>query len=122
MDTIVRSRLAALRSSHSTRLGAAIRHAGSYLSQRRAFRKVLLVLTDGEPSDIDVPEARYLAEDARRATHQIRRRGIDPFAFGIGNGSFSQLDRIFGERRVLRIPRVEVLPQRVLQLYAELKK
>jgi nitric oxide reductase NorD protein len=122
MDAVVRSRLAGLESRHSTRLGAALRHAGSYLSQRRAFRKVLLVLTDGEPSDVDVPEARYLAEDARRAAHQLRRHGIDIFAFGVGNGPFFQLDRIFGERRALRVSRVDVLPQRVVQLYAELKK
>jgi nitric oxide reductase NorD protein len=122
MDAVVRSRLAGLQSSHSTRLGAALRHAGSYLSQRRAFRKVLLVLTDGEPSDVDVPEARYLAEDARRAAHQLRRHGIDIFAFGMGNGPFFQVDRIFGERRALRVSRVDVLPQRVVQLYAELKK
>jgi nitric oxide reductase NorD protein len=122
MDAVVRSRLAGLTSSHSTRLGPALRHAGSYLSQRRAFRKVLLVLTDGEPSDVDVPDQEYLAEDARRAVQQLRRRGIDTFAFGIGNGPFSQLDRIFGERRALRVPRIEVLPQRVVQLYAELKK
>jgi nitric oxide reductase NorD protein len=122
MDAVVRSRLAGLGSSHSTRLGPALRHAGSYLSQRRAFRKVLLVLTDGEPSDVDVPDSQYLAEDARRAVQQLRGRGIDTFAFGIGNGPFFQLDRVFGERRALRVPRIEVLPQRLVQLYGELKK
>ena len=122
MDAVVRSRLAGLKSSHSTRLGAALRHAGRHLSQRRAFRKVLLVLTDGEPSDVDVPEARYLAEDARRAAHQLRRHGIDIFAFGIGHGPFLQLDRIFGERRALRVSRIDVLPRHLVQLYTELKK
>jgi nitric oxide reductase NorD protein len=122
MDAVVRSRLAGLRSSHSTRLGAALRHAGSYLTQRRAFRKVVLVLTDGEPSDIDVPDEQYLAEDARRAVQQLRRRGIDIFAFGMGGGGFPQLDRIFGERHALRAPRTEVLPQRLMQLYTQLKK
>ncbi|WP_375780153.1 nitric oxide reductase activation protein NorD [Bradyrhizobium sp. ma5] len=122
MDAVVRSRLAGLGSSHSTRLGAALRHAGGYLAGRRAFRKVLLVLTDGEPSDVDVPDPQYLVEDARRAAQQLRRRGADIFAFGIGEDRFPQLDRIFGERHALRVPRIEVLPQRVMQLYAELKK
>ncbi|WP_029080618.1 nitric oxide reductase activation protein NorD [Bradyrhizobium sp. th.b2] len=122
MDAVVRSRLAGVASSHSTRLGAALRHAGGYLAGRRAFRKVLLLLTDGEPSDIDVPDPQYLVEDARRAAQQLRRRSTDIFAFGIGEGRFPQLDRIFGERYALRVPRIEVLPQRVMQLYAELKK
>ncbi|WP_143278205.1 VWA domain-containing protein [Bradyrhizobium sp. UFLA03-84] len=122
MDAVVRSRLAGLGSSHSTRLGAALRHAGDYLEGRRAFRKVLLVLTDGEPSDVDVPDPQYLVEDARRAAQQLRRRGTDIFAFGVGEHRFPQLDRIFGERHALRVPRIEVLPHRVMQLYAELKK
>jgi hypothetical protein len=119
---IMQARLTGLTSGYSTRLGPALRHAGSYLTQRRAFRKVLLVLTDGEPSDIDVPDPVYLAEDARRAVQQLRRRGIDTFALGLGNGPFSRLDRIFGERRALRVARIEALPQRVVQLYGELKK
>ena len=122
MDEVVRARIAGLASSHSTRLGPALRHAGRALAQRRAFRRVLLVLTDGEPSDIDVPDPVYLTEDARRVLPLLRRRGIDTFAFGMGTGSFHQLDRIFGERRALRIPRIEVLPARVMRLYAELKK
>ncbi|WP_298256769.1 nitric oxide reductase activation protein NorD [Bradyrhizobium sp.] len=122
MDAVARSRLASLASSHSTRLGSALRHAGSYLAMQRAFRKALLVLTDGEPSDVDVSDPHYLAEDARRAVQQLRRGGIDTFAFGIGGGPLSQLDRIFGERRALRVSRIEVLPRRLVQLYGELKK
>jgi nitric oxide reductase NorD protein len=122
MDAVVLARLARLRSSHSTRLGSALRHAGGYLASRRAFRKVLLVLTDGEPSDIDAPDPQYLTEDARRAVQQLQRYGLDIFAFGIGEGRFDQLERIFGRRRALCVPRINVLPQRAMQLYAELKK
>lgn len=122
VDRVVRARLSALRSSHSTRLGAALRHAGRTLVMRRAFRRVLLVLTDGEPSDIDVQDPLYLAEDARRVVAQLRRNGVDAFAFGMGDGPFQQLDRIFGIRRALRIPRIAALPARIMQLYGELKK
>lgn len=122
MDEVVESRLGGLRAGHSTRLGAALRHAGQELAARRAFRRVLVVLTDGEPSDIDVEDPRYLAEDARRVVQALRRRGIDTFAFGMGGGPFHSLDRIFGERRALRVPRIEVLASKLLQLYGELKK
>lgn len=122
VDRVVHARLAGLTSSHSTRLGAALRHAGHALAQRRAFRRVLLVLTDGEPSDIDVQDPLYLAEDARRVVSQLRRHGVDTFAFGMGQGPFQQLDRIFGARRALRVPRIAVLPARLMQLYGELKK
>ena len=122
LDEVAHARLGGLRSSHSTRFGAALRHAGEALARRRAFRRALVVLTDGEPSDIDVPDPVYLAEDARRVVGELRRRGIDTFAFGIGGGPFPQLDRIFGARRALKTPRIEVLPARVMRLYSELKK
>jgi nitric oxide reductase NorD protein len=121
-DDVVHARLARLTSSHSTRLGAAIRHAGKQLARQRAFRRALLVLTDGEPSDVDVTDPLHLTEDARRAVLSVRKTGVDVFAFGVGAGPFRSLDRIVGERRALRVPRIETLPARLMQLFAELKK
>jgi nitric oxide reductase NorD protein len=122
LDDVVHARLAQLTSRHSTRLGAAIRHAGKQLARQRAFRRALLVLTDGEPSDVDVTDPLYLTEDARRAVLSLRKTGVDVFAFGIGAGPFRSLDRIVGEKRALRVPRIETLPARLMQLFAELKK
>jgi len=83
---------------------------------------IVHVRSAAEPADIDVSEERYLAEDARRATSQLRRQDVDAFAFGICDGPFFQLDRVFGERRTLRVARIDVLAQRVVRLYTELKK
>lgn len=121
MDVITRRRLAAIASEHSTRLGAALRHAGTYLQRQRAFRHVLVVLTDGEPSDIDVQDPAYLVEDARHAAQALRRSGTDVLAFGLGQGSFRALDRIVGSKCAFRVPRIETLPERMIQLYARLK-
>lgn len=121
MDAVVRRRLAAITSEHSTRLGAALRHAGSYLRRQRTFRHVLVLLTDGEPSDIDVQDPTYLVEDARQAAQTLRRSGIDVLAFGLGKGSFRALDRIVGSKCAFRVPRIETLPERMVQLYARLK-
>lgn len=121
MDAIVRRRLAAMTSEHSTRLGAALRHAGKYLQQQRAFRHVLVVLTDGEPSDIDVRDPTYLIEDARQAAQALRRSGTDVLAFGLGQGSFRALDRIVGGKCTFRVRRIETLPERMIQLYARLR-
>ena len=72
-------RLAGLTSSLSTRLGAALRHAGETISPVGSFRKLVIVLTDGEPSDSDVADPLDLVEDARRAATGLRARGIDSF-------------------------------------------
>ena len=75
----VKARLAHLEPQLSTRLGTALRHAGAEIAAVRSHRKLILVLTDGEPSDIDVVDPRDLVEDARRAALALRSRGIDVF-------------------------------------------
>jgi nitric oxide reductase NorD protein len=49
--------LAALPVRHSTRLGAALRHAQSLLAEEASPRRSLVLLSDGQPWDIDVFEA-----------------------------------------------------------------
>ena len=65
-------RVEAARARHSTRLGAALRHAGELALRADAERHAIVVVTDGEPSDVDVHDPRYLVEDARR------RAGLAP--------------------------------------------
>ncbi|MCW8825699.1 MAG: VWA domain-containing protein [Gammaproteobacteria bacterium] len=62
-DDTVKSRLAAMEAGYSTRMGGALRHASHYLGARNADKKLLLVLTDGEPSDIDVSDPQLLIQD-----------------------------------------------------------
>ena len=122
LDSRGAARLAGATSGCSTRLGAALRHAGRRLEQRRAFRRILVLLTDGEPSDVDVDDPDYLKEDARAVIHGLRRRGIDAFAFGVGGHASAALPSIFGHKRTLHVSRAAMLPRRLLQLYEELKK
>jgi hypothetical protein len=48
--------------------------AGAEIAEVRSHRKLILVLTDGEPSDIDVVDPRDLVENARRAVLALRAR------------------------------------------------
>lgn len=121
-DIRVMGRLAGTVSGYSTRLGAALRHAGSRLERMRGFRRVLILLTDGEPSDVDVPDRRYLQEDARFVVQGFKRRGLDAFALGIGEKAASALVDIFGGKRTLHVAKAAKLPEQLLRLYEELKK
>jgi nitric oxide reductase NorD protein len=115
-------RLAALSSGLSTRLGAALRHAGEVISHARSFRKLVIVLTDGEPSDIDVADPLDLVEDARRAAVGLRARGIDGFGVVLGSGAMTSASRIFGRGNTMLVPRVEDLPARLSELYFRLAR
>ena len=121
-STTVEARIAGLESGLSTRLGAALRHAGAELAPRRTTRKLVLVLTDGEPSDIDVADPAELTEDARRAVRGLRQRGIDVFGIvmdpqGAGSGA-----TIFGRHNAIAVRRLGELPARLAGVYFRLAK
>ena len=115
-------RLAGLTSGLSTRLGTALRHAGWVMGRARSFRKLVIVLTDGEPSDTDVADPLDLIEDARRASIGLRTRGIDGFGVVLGSGAMNSAARIFGRGNTMLVPRVEDLPGRLSELYFRLAR
>lgn len=116
-DAAARARLAGVRGGLSTRLGAALRHAGAGLADARSHRRLVLVVTDGEPSDIDVADRKYLVEDARKAVQDLAHRGIDVFCVGLDSGGENYMSRIFGRRGFLMIDRVGALPEKLPMLY-----
>jgi len=118
--TLAKRRLAGVTGRFSTRMGAALRHAGRDLVSRASYRKLLLLVSDGEPSDVDIADRRYLVEDARRAVLSLRHQGIDLFCVGLDAGGDSYLTRIFGRANVIQIDRIERLPERLPLLYFRL--
>ena len=72
-----RRRIAALAPQDNTRLGAALRHATAVLNAQPAQRRVLLLLSDGQPNDVELYQGPYAIEDSRsRAARGARgRRG-----------------------------------------------
>jgi Mg-chelatase subunit ChlD len=115
-----RSRLAGLRGGLSTRIGAALRQAATEIVQQETHRKLILVITDGEPSDVDVADRTYLVEDARKAVQRIAHEGINVFCVGLGAGGESYLPRIFGRRNFMQIDNIEALPEKLPMLYFRL--
>jgi nitric oxide reductase activation protein len=115
-DERAHARLAGMRAQLSTRLGAALRHAGRALASRKAQRRLLLVVTDGEPSDIDVHDPNYLLFDAKRATLQNQKLGVLSFCIGLDARAGASVARIFGAGRYSLIHQLEHLPQRLAEV------
>lgn len=118
-DAAAMARLAGASSGLSTRLGAALRHVGAELEEVRSHRKLVIALTDGEPSDIDVKDPLDLVEDARRATLSLRRRGVDVFGVTLGA---AQSHAVFGRANTIPAKRLEDLPGRLSELYFRLAR
>ncbi|MCP4233262.1 MAG: VWA domain-containing protein, partial [Aestuariibacter sp.] len=110
-----------MEAGYSTRMGAAMRHAAHYLEARRSDKKLLLILTDGEPSDIDVNDQRLLIEDTRKAVQELDQKGIYTYCINLDPYADDYVKDIFGNQFTV-IDRVEKLPEKLPQLFLSLTK
>lgn len=117
----VKARLAAMQAGWSTRMGAAMRHAAHTLAARPADKKLLLVLTDGQPADVDSPDERLLIEDTRRAVRELDQQGIYTHCISLDPNADAYVSDIFGQRYTV-IDQVERLPERLPGLFLALTR
>ena len=115
-----KARLAGMKGQLSTRMGTALRHAGHFLHSRRVAHKLILLLTDGEPHDIDVHDKQYLMFDCKRAVEDLRRLGIPTFCMTLDRGADEYVARIFGGRNYLVLDQLKRLPEKLPSLYLRL--
>jgi nitric oxide reductase NorD protein len=120
-DDEVKGRLAAMEASYSTRMGAAMRHAAHYLEQQPTDKKLMLILTDGQPSDIDTKDGELLIADARQAVKELDRQGIYSYCINLDPKADEYVADIFGRQYTI-IDKVEQLPQKLPELFISLTK
>lgn len=120
MNAKVEARLASLRPGHYTRLGAAIRHVSKKLGQCSQQRRLLLVLTDGKPNDLDHYEGRHGIEDTHMAVREARRQGQSVFGITIDTKVQATFARIFGSHGFFVVPHPEKLISALQILYRHL--
>ncbi len=117
----VKARLAAMQAAYSTRMGAAMRHAARTLATRRNAKKLLLILTDGEPADVDVQDDRLLIDDARQAVKELEHDGIFTHCISLDRRADAYVADIFG-RRYTVIDNIQRLPEKLPELFLTLTR
>ena len=121
-DEAAKAHLAGMQGQLSTRMGAAIRHATAALRQQRSSKKLLLVITDGEPADVDVRDPQYLRHDTKKAVEEAGRSGVLTYCMSLDPRADQYVSRIFGARNYLVVDKVERLPEKLPVLYAGLTR
>ncbi|WP_108485489.1 nitric oxide reductase activation protein NorD [Oceaniglobus ichthyenteri] len=96
MGPAVIDNICALKPGHYTRLGAAIRHVSAQLAEQSAAKKLLIVLTDGKPNDLDHYEGIHGIEDSHMAVGEARRAGQAVHGIVIDEDGQDWFARIFG--------------------------
>ncbi|HHY02265.1 MAG TPA: VWA domain-containing protein, partial [Paracoccus sp.] len=120
MGPAVEARIANLRPGFYTRLGAGIRHASATLAAQARRRRLLLVITDGKPNDLDHYEGRHGIEDSAMAVREARRAGHSVFGITVDRNGKSWFPRIFGQGGHALIPHPDRLPEALPQIYRQL--
>ncbi len=119
-DDNVKSRLAAIEAGYSTRMGAAVRHASHYLEGQTADKKLLLILTDGEPADIDVSDEKLLINDTHKAVDELSSKGIYTHCISLDKKADDYIGDIFGANGYTVIDNVDKLPEKLPKLFMSL--
>ena len=121
-DETPKAKLAGMTGQLSTRMGAAIRHAGHHLKMQRSAKKLLIVITDGEPADIDVRDPQYLRYDTKKAVEEIGRYGVITYCMSLDPRADNYVSRIFGQKNYMVVDQVQRLPEKLPLLYAGLTR
>ncbi|MFY9975240.1 MAG: nitric oxide reductase activation protein NorD, partial [Chromatiaceae bacterium] len=119
-DDEAKSRMAGMRGGLSTRMGAALRHAGWHLTQQNATKRLVLVITDGEPADIDERDPQYLRHDTKKAVEDLAMQGVHTYCLTLDPNADRYVARIFGENNYSIVDHVERLPERLPAVFAAL--
>jgi nitric oxide reductase NorD protein len=120
-------RLEGIRPMHTTRLGAAIRHAATKFGGISVGTRLMVVISDGRPFDVDYgqqygvgSETEYAISDTRAALDEARNQGIRPFILTIDSSGGDYLRRICSDLDYEVLADVSELPLRLARLYNRL--
>ena len=110
-------RIQAIKPGQYTRIGTAVRHVTVRLKERPHRHRLLLVLTDGKPNDIDQYEGRYAIEDTRVAIREARRAGLCVFGVTVDERARQYFPYIFGRGAYAIFPNIGRLPVALPAIY-----
>jgi nitric oxide reductase NorD protein len=116
----IQRRITAISAAGYTRLGAAVRHATALLARQHAGHRLLLILSDGRPNDVDAYMGSYGVEDSRRAILEARESGVHAHCITIDQEGSEYLPRIFGQAGHTILRRPSQLPFALLRVVKQL--
>ena len=117
-----RGRIDAIKPGYYTRLGAAIREGSAILSKQKTENRLLLIISDGKPNDVDRYDGRYGIEDTKKAINEAKKMGLTPFCITIDIESKEYLPYLFGKNGYALIRDSKKLPAILPEIYLNLTK
>lgn len=119
-DNKVKARLSGMQGGLSTRMGGALRHAAYHLQHQIQRKKLVLLITDGQPADIDVTDPMYLRHDTKKAIEELTSQGISSYCLTLDPNADDYISHIFGPNRFTVIDQVARLPDKLPAIFSTL--
>jgi nitric oxide reductase activation protein len=117
-------RLEGLVPDHTTRMGPAIRHLAARLARSDAATKIMLVVSDGRPYDLDYGQQYgeeavldYALADTAKALDEARALGVRPYLITVDPAGGDYLSRMCDPREYHVISDARDLPASLAELY-----
>ncbi len=120
MNTEVEARIGSLKPGFYTRMGAAIRHTSADLAKQAKKKRLLLVITDGKPNDLDHYEGRHGIEDTAMAIREARRAGHSVYGITVEARDKAWFNRMFGQGGYATIAHPDKLTLALPEIYRHL--
>lgn len=103
-----------------TRIGPALRHAGTLLKRSHAREKFIILVTDGKPTDYDQYEGVYGRKDVAQAIREASQARIKTFGLAIEKEAKHSLAQMFGRGHYQILPRISLLPSAMAEIFVRL--
>lgn len=116
----VKSRIFSMKPQQYTRMGVAIRHLSKLLGKTTAKTRILFVLTDGRPDDVDSYRGQYGVEDTRLALNEAKALTLKPFVLTFDKEGMDYLPYMLGSKRYQLITDISQLPIQISTIYKQL--
>ena len=116
----VQHRLGSLEPKELTRLGAVVRHGIYKLDGVQALIKLMVILTDGRPYDLEYGNLNYAIADTKKALQETRQHKIHPFIITSDQKGSDYMKQICPITQSIVVPRVELLPTVLPAMYKRL--
>jgi hypothetical protein len=111
----LKGRISGILPRKSTRMGPAIRHATEKLRAVESDHRLMILLSDGFPQDMDYGEDRssreYALKDTMMALVEARREGIRPFCLTVDQAGNDYLREVCDPSSYLVIKDIHSLPE-----------
>lgn len=104
-----------------TRIGTALRHAGTRLDEVNNRNKWVILISDGKPNDYDRYEGKHGINDVKQALRELNQRQINSYALAIEAQAKYYLPQMFGQNHYEILTTPTGLLHALVKLFEKIK-